>query len=47
MIKRTFEVCGITSSDLDKVSLLIDAFLKDIMKKIDINDNMEDDDVDP
>ena len=44
MIKRSFEVCGITSTDPDKVRN--DAFLKDIMKKIDINDDMEDDDDD-
>ena len=44
MIKRPFEVCGITSSDPDKVRN--DAFPEDIMKKININDDMEDDDDD-
>ena len=41
MIKRSFEVCGISSTDPDKVRN--DVFLKDIRKNIDINDDMEDD----
>ena len=43
MIKRSFEFCGITSSN----KVRNDASLKDIMKKIDINDDVEDDDDDP
>lgn len=40
MIKRSFKVCGITSSDPNKIRS--DAFLPDFIKMIDIIDNMED-----
>ena len=42
MIKRSFEVCGITSSGPNKIRS--DAFLPDFIKMIDITDELKDND---